>query len=225
VIDLARLQELALGYSDKGVFLSAESLTLIFCLFQYTEVWRWRGDGDELTDTEIDTIKAISDKMFKEISMPSIMIGMVVPVIGNNYGVGLLLCDGSTYNRVDYPDLYAVLNSNWVIDADTFQVPNLIGNFVLGTDDDEAAFGGEASVTLTTGQLARHSHQPNLHSHGYTGAVAAVGAALVGVPIPSAVPAPMLTAAGGNATQSEGNDEAHNNMPPYQKMAYYVIAK
>jgi microcystin-dependent protein len=227
VIELAKLQDLASNYRNKAVYLSADSLTLIYCLFQYTELYYWRGATSqfELTTEEKDTIEALSAKAFKEVQAMDVMIGMVVPYVGVDPTGRLLLCDGSTYNRVDYPDLYSILQSNWILDADTFKVPDLINRFVLGTDDDMAATGGEESVTLTTGQLARHAHQPNLHSHGYTGAVAALGAALVGVPIPSAVPAPLITAVGGNATQSEGNDESHNNMPPYQKILYAIVAK
>ena len=34
-------------------------------------------------------------------------------------------CDGSTYLRVDYPSLYAVMHTDFIIDADHFKTPTL----------------------------------------------------------------------------------------------------
>jgi len=68
-----------------------------------------------------------------------------------------LLCDGDEYDRVDYPDLYAVLEAPYIIDADTFMVPDLIGRFPLGSvvpgDED-----GSWETTLEVANLPAHHH-------------------------------------------------------------------
>lgn len=68
-----------------------------------------------------------------------------------------LLCDGDIYDRVDYPDLYAALDAAYIIDADTFTVPDLIGRFPLGSvaPGDEA---GAWDVTLEVENLPAHHH-------------------------------------------------------------------
>ena len=69
----------------------------------------------------------------------------------------LLLCDGATYDRVDYPDLYTVLDTAFIIDADTFRVPDRtrrlgMGGVAMGTQE------GSETHTNTMGELVPHHH-------------------------------------------------------------------
>lgn len=68
-----------------------------------------------------------------------------------------LVCDGSTYLRVDYPDLYAVLDPAYILDADNFVVPDLMDRFALGSDT-TGIEGGLDEITLTVAQLPAHAH-------------------------------------------------------------------
>jgi len=54
--------------------------------------------------------------------------------------------------------------------------------------------------------------------------VPAVGAALVGVPIPSSVPGVGVTGVGNAALSSAGSDGAHNNMQPSLALNYFIVA-
>jgi len=69
---------------------------------------------------------------------------------------------------------------------------------------------GEEAHILISAELAAHSHAEVTASP-------AVGAAITGVPIPSAVP-------GVSTTGSAGSDTAHNNMQPSLAINYLIVA-
>ncbi|HEX7734850.1 MAG TPA: phage tail protein [Ktedonobacteraceae bacterium] len=48
--------------------------------------------------------------------------------------LGWLLCDGQSYTVSEYPDLYKRIKNNYGGDAKNFNVPDLRGRFVRGTD-------------------------------------------------------------------------------------------
>lgn len=221
---LADLQALASNYSHTGVYLSGDSLALLLSLNQYCELYNWRGSAldNELTPTERDTIQAIVDKAYGELMADNPMIGTVVFGARGSMGNGLL-CDGNEYDGADYPQLYAVIDSAFKTSGGMFVVPNLIGNFVLGTDDDGNATGGSATHTLSSSEMPSHSHVDAGHTHTEITAIAAVGAAIAGVPIPSAIPAVGVTGVGTANIQNTGGGQAHNNMPPYVKLFPFLI--
>jgi len=72
-----------------------------------------------------------------------------------------LLCHGTTvYNRVDYPELYALL-TNFHIDADTFNLPNMASRMPLGflsSGEPVGTAGGSGQVTLNITNIPPHTH-------------------------------------------------------------------
>lgn len=117
-------------------------------------------------------------------------IGEIVPYYGataaDRSSSGWLLCDGSTYNYNDYPDL-ALLIDDTLVPGSTFQVPDLREKYptMTGTNGDNT-FNADTytlgqtktpSVEYHTHALTETAHDhPNAalfqHSHTYTGGTA-----------------------------------------------------
>jgi len=143
------------------------------------------------------------------------LIGTVLLVAWDKIPTAFLECDGATYNRVDYPNLYDVLDSVFIVDADTFTVPNLSARFPLGKSPDfvVGATGGEERHTLTTSEMPSHSHT-------YTPPVFNVDIEAPGAPDPLAAGVGIPTSTG-----STGGGDSHENMPPYQVLVYVIWAR
>jgi len=221
---LSDLQALASNYASTGIYLSGESLALLLSLNQYCELYNWRGaaSDNELTPSERDTIQAMVDKAYAELMADNPLIGTIVFAARASMPNGLL-CDGSEYDGLDYPQLYAVISDEFKTGDGFFEVPAMVGKFALGTDDAPNESGGSETHTLTTAQMPAHTHEDSGHTHIYSGAVASVGAAITGVPVPSAVPSLLDSGAAFVNLSTVGGGQAHNNMPPYLKLFPFII--
>lgn len=183
-------------------------------------------------------------KMFEEFTRSEgCMLGAILEYATIEPPPGCLPCDGSIYNRVDYPDLWVVLNPLLKIDADTFNTPDLREKFAYGASDDFPAFstGGEVSVSLTADQNGQHTHITDAHSHTDIGHQHTYNNS-AGITIPVVSPGDFIALAPnfipgltniGNANltdtivtvQDSGIGEAHNNMPPYTALPRCMVAK
>lgn len=144
------------------------------------------------------------------------MIGSIFPFIRATLPPNWLICDGSAYDRVDYPVLYAAYaGTSLILDADTFFVPDLTDKFILcaGASYDEFDEGGLTEVTLTEAQIPAHAHlytPPTFNVDLETPGAPDVFAAGIGTP---------------TYTGNTGGGEAHTNMPPYIALRYATIAR
>jgi microcystin-dependent protein len=89
--------------------------------------------------------------------------GAIIAYTNYTPPAGWLVCDGTQYQRVTYPDLYAVLAPSLIVDADNFTVPDLRQRFILGAQfgfggTAVGQYGGENHINLTIEQLAPHQH-------------------------------------------------------------------
>jgi microcystin-dependent protein len=142
-----------------------------------------------------------------------LMSGIVYAYAGDTIPENTLECDGSLYNRVDYPELYAALNSAFIVDADTFRVPDLRALTVIGANGTyPVSFtGGEAAHTLVEAEIPAHAHTEGT----------AIGAIINGgleAPAASAVPSAGLTG-------YTGGGGSHNNMQPFMSLKYVIVAR
>jgi len=179
--ELAAMQALAANYEETLVRLSPDSLALLLSTEPLTQpAFRWRGAAGPVDDTEADTIDALVGTCYAElmtpiIEGPTMPLGMVFPFVTSAVPTGALECDGATYLRTDYPDLYAALDSAYIVDADHFKVPDLLGRTVIGVGHGTGlstyamdASGGEESHILSTAQLPNHSHAVTDPGHTHT---------------------------------------------------------
>lgn len=100
------------------------------------------------------------------------VVGSIIPFAGSTIPEGFLVCNGAAVSRDIYADLFSVIGTTFGAGdgLNTFNLPNLVGrvamcdsvNYTLG------ASGGEETHTLTSTELASHSHAVPPHSHGNT---------------------------------------------------------
>lgn len=120
------------------------------------------------------------------------LTGVITAFGGSSAPTGWLLCDGSAVSRSTYADLFAVVSTTYGIGdgSTTFNVPNLKGRVPVGRDSTQTEFdtlgetGGAKTHTLSTAELASHSHTADgdltaasalsTHSHTADGDLTAV---------------------------------------------------
>ena len=171
--------------------------------------WRWQ----VMTDAEWDETEAAITKAIEAL-MTNTEIGTIKWRAGG-IQANELLCDGSTYARVDYPDLYDVLDTAYIVDANNFTVPDLVRRTIVGEGSgwNVGDTGGAEEHTLTEAEIPAHTHS-------YTTPTFNIDVESVGVPDPTGVGNPQLPA----TTGSTGGGQAHNNMPPYHVLTPVIVA-
>lgn len=161
------------------------------------------------------------------------VIGEIISFAGNTSPKNnWLLCDGASLLRADYPDLFNVIGVTYgTVDSNHFNIPDLRGRVAVGSGNGSGltsrAIGqafGEESHQLTGLELASHSHTDSGHSHVEGNAAPTVGAAITGVPVPSAVPSVGSTGLGFAAISSSGGDNPHNNIQPSLVINFLIVA-
>ena len=155
---------------------------------------------------------------------------------------GWLPCDGSMVSRQDYHQLFAVISTTFGSgDGNTtFQLPDLQGKVAVGKAAEASVFGklgacgGEASHVLQVNEMPAHTH--NVHDQGHSHHILAKGRRFVshgrkdfGVDQLGCSNAEGIDGNGhtdgahSNISESTvGAGEAHNNMPPYIVMSYFI---
>lgn len=228
-------------YVCRRLFIPAD-LSLVMAvsgtLLPLCEPENWEQITGTLTPEET---AALMSTMFYEFLESACMIGMIAPYATSDPPKGTLTCDGTEYQRVDYPNLYNALDDAYIVDADNFEVPDLRDIFVLsaGPTYEENSVGGAATVELTEAQTGEHDHTSVAHthttvSHAHTEIIAVAAIASVLPPpdiIPSAVPGAgatgLTTVVVNNETvtiNDAGSGDEHENMPPYQALKYCIVA-
>lgn len=168
--------------------------------------WQWEGDSP-LSDEEISAEYQVVLNSF--VRCP-VIAGLVMAYGGSTPPDGNLLCDGASYSASSYPELFGAIGHTFGGSGGSFNVPDLRKKFPLGVGSgiSLAETGGAESVVLTQGQMPRHDHALDMS--------AASGGGIEPVPliIPNIIP--FLS------TDHAGNDEAHENMPPYIGLNYII---
>jgi microcystin-dependent protein len=159
-----------------------------------------------------------------EVTIP---VGTIIPNVSDTPTAGWLLCDGTQYDRVDYPALSALIpegTDNIGGTSDVFTVPNLVGRAVIGAGSvgaspangyDLGQYVGAPTHTLTINQMPNHDHyiynERSYAPFAVPGTVGGLG----------------ISGTGGSdsyKTGIEGGNSSHNNMQPSQAFFYWIYA-
>ena len=154
--------------------------------------------------------------------------GAVLPFAGASAPSGHLLCFGQAISRSTYSGLFTAIGTVYGVGdgSTTFNIPDLRGRAVAGQDDmggtsanrltDQSGgvdgdvlgdTGGAETHTLTTAQLAAHTHGKGAQFLDGTGPGGAGGAGENGDP---------------RDTESTGGNAAHNNVQPTIILNYII---
>jgi microcystin-dependent protein len=162
------------------------------------------------------------------VSPGGVPVGSVLPFAGATAPVGWLLCGGQAVSRTVNAGLFAAIGTTFGVGdgSTTFNVPDLRGRVAAGVDNMGGTAanrmtvggsgiagttlgnaGGTETHTLTTAQLA-------VHSHTISGGVSGGAGYLPDVP-PNGLNIPVNT---GNA----GSGNAHQNTQPTLMLNYII---
>jgi len=231
MFNLPVIQSLAADTLEISVSLSPNSLTLILAMVDtLTEFWRWNGASGKADASEIDEIDAMIGALISEITTPLEVATMNELPVGSIFASAntqssptlnswSLYCNGASYTRTDYPELWAALGTPFRIDDDNFHVPDLRQRFIYGSGSLPTPIGGTGGAethTLTTTEIPAHDHAQRYNTNN-TGGVVSVNNG--SIDSSSSSPTNML------ATAQTGGGGAHNNMPPYMILKWYIVAK
>lgn len=205
------LAALSDDYVSRSVYLSGFSFTLLISIVaEASHRFNWL----KMDDATWDTVDALVSKCIEELQM-SADIGTVVPLMVEVIPERYLLMDGGTYARQDYPLLYAVLPASLIINADTFQLPDMAGLTAVGATIARPLLSvfGDETHTLTEAEMPTHSHT-------YTPPTLNLDLEDVGVPDIQAAGLGLPTQTG-----SAGGSQPHNNMQPSISLYWCVVAR
>lgn len=216
-LSLSRISALAgVGGYEVVTHLSSASAVVALSICDMLLCSREWANGYEFTDEQLDQIDEYVSQLVYELMTPAMtqQLGSIVPHVLSTFPAWLLPCDGTEYLRVDYPDLYAVLDDAFIVDADHFVTPDLSDNFMRGESAGNIGdSGGVASVTLTESQMPAHNH-------GYS--LPTTGTVVNGELVPDILVA-HNPAVGGNVTGSAGGGQSHENLPPFVVVRYGIV--
>lgn len=170
-----------------------------------TEEYVWLEDGDTVADIVAASMLMLEDYY------DMLLVGSV-QMFFSSVPEGWLLCDGTTYNKADYPVLWEVLPAG-MRTATQFTLPDFDEVFPMGVTAgaDINSTGGENTNTLTVGQLPAHTHT-------YTPPTATISVETPTTPIPG------VTVGAPIATGSTGSGESVDNMPVFRGLFFAVYA-
>ena len=219
------LNTLALMDTGHFVYLDNWSIGAVTSIVsQALPLYLWQNNQYPLTQVQIDDLQNKMATALGQLMKP--MLGLIIATCSVNIPDGTLLCDGATYARVDYPNLYDAIDPSLHIDADMFTVPDLRERFILGSGPTHAPLstGGSFEHVQSLSELAAHSHNSPPHAHTEVTATPVLVTVGLELPTAAAIPGAGFTGSTSVSIDSTGSSEAMDITPPYYALKYVVVA-
>jgi microcystin-dependent protein len=175
--------------------------------------WQWTKEGG-ITNSDWDFIDALIAKANYQLMTPN--IGQIIMYTTADAPLYVLPCDGETYNREDYPDLYDVLDAAYIVDADTFVTPALQSRSPIGAGTGTGL--STYAVNEITGEENHYLSSPEMPSHAH-GLFQTDSLAVAPGELPVLIP--FIAALG--STDSTGGGTSHNTIHPVNAVKFGVI--
>lgn len=181
--------------------------------------------GDEVGAAAVADVVDAYKQIFEEgWSGGCRMVGEILEVAFTSVPGWALPCDGNLYEAALYPELYAVLDVAYKPIPGYFRTPHRDGKFGLGGGVMRSQ-GGSPTVALQESQMPRHTHTDIGHTHT-TLDPAGEGVALTPGELPVVIAqAPAITGVGSAVLDEAGGNQPHENMPPYERVRFIIVAK
>lgn len=177
-----------------------------------------------------DVVQMFTEMFLDYVESDECMIGQISAFATVTGPDGWLECDGAIYENTDYPDLSAVLHPDLLVGLDSFRTPDLTGRFILGGSGDMGFYpaheiGGAETVTLTEAEMPVHGHVDSGHQHPTHGHITTLAVEPGEVTVSTPWFLGDTSGPGFAAIQPAGGGDAHNNMPPFYTLRYFIRAR
>lgn len=210
------------------------------CYFRTGSNFAWHKDGshndEKLNPGEGGTVQMVlyneGDLEVKEGRIKDktgfvIPVGTIVPYAGSTAPTGWFLCNGRSFSSSNYPELYKVLGN-------TDCTPDLQGRFIVGVGTKDGYSynlnekGGEEKHKLEIKEMPNHDHVPEpeeyKEEHPIFNQLLDKATGIYTTDGSTDSTNDQINISWSQTIKAEGEDEPHENRPPYYALNYIIKA-
>lgn len=203
-------------------------------LLELTYLWNWEEISGESVDTPEEAVEKMVTMLDSMGACKMAVIGSIIPYLTEDPPAGTLPCSGFLYLGANYPELYAVLHSTYLVPPSSFRLPDLRGRSLIGEGTGAGlsarsmgASGGEEQVGLDIASIPEHAHDAVLNAYNLLGnnqqPINAVLAAWTGAYQYYTGAPSVEMQAGAVEIDDTGGDGDHENMHPFSVVGYCCV--
>lgn len=213
------------GYVEKPRLSQLSAVFLLSLCVVAKQRNLWQNPIDTVDDDQwLEIQEMISDA--EGDLMISFGIGSIIPSVADlDATYSLLRMDGQTVSQDDYPDLFDVVPSAWIVGSDIV-LPNMDDNSLHGNYSNVGDVVGANTIVLDVSEMPSHNHTQSPHTHIYNNPLTTpTGAGPIVAGASVVIPTPLPTGVSTPAIQSTGGGGSHDNVPESMSVIHYIVAR